>query len=210
MSDARKYPGFSLISIATYEQLLHMTSGGWVVLDVLEDGKVQSQLTTLPIKCVGQIHDPNNYSVTHEQSYVERVTVDLPCALTHHLFVMGLDETATHAYLEQERAEARKALAEKTAEHKVVTAANEQLLKDVRDLQDKLRSAEARYRDANDDRNEQRNLRHRLEEDLGKLRTAVGELQFLNLTWRCNCDHGRPQHDTKGCTANGCHCKRQP
>jgi hypothetical protein len=207
MPDARKYPGYAVIRVCGYNELTLLTCEGWTVLDVLEDGQLQSQLTTLPIKCVGQIHDPQNYNNLLPQEYVERVSVELPYAMTHHLFVLGLDETAAHAYLERERAAAMKALELKTAEHQAVTKANEQLLKDQAELTYKLKTADAAHETIVRERDEHRNQRYRMEQDLGKLRKAVGELQFLNLTWRCDCDHERTQHHADGCIVSNCRCK---
>lgn len=210
MSDARKYPGFSIITVCVCEALPSLTCAGWVVLDVLEEGKLQSQLTTLPIKVVGQIHDQQDYNRMYPQEYVERVTVELPCAMTHHLFVVGLDETAAHAYLERERATALKELETKTSENQALLKERDEALKLYQEQQTRNTSLVDTTRRYQDEIAEIGRVKRLLEEDIGKLRKAVGEMQFRDITWRCDCSHPRTQHNVDGCMINECRCRKTP
>lgn len=206
----RKYEGYSIIRIVGYEEVSYFTSLGWVLLEILEAGKVQSQLTTLPIKVVGVYHDPSNYNNVQPTEFVERVNVELPYGVTYHLFVVGLGPDAAHAYLEKERLAAVEAQKKAETDHKVLTEEHTKLLRAKEDVENQLRQLRGFHEQRGTELERERGLRRRMEDDIGKLRKAVGEMQFHMITWRCDCQHERTQHNADGCMINECPCRKAP
>jgi len=207
----RKYEGYPVIRVVdNYNDVSYLTSLGWVVLEILEDGALHSFMTTLPLKVVGVYHDPNNYNAVQPTEYVERVNVEMPYALAHHIFVLGLDPNAAHAYLEKERLAAVEAQQKTETAHKVLSEEHAKLQSALADVESRLRQLTGTHESLRQEREQERTLRHRLEDDIGKLRKAVGEMQFRDITWRCDCTHHRTQHNADGCMINECRCRKPP